>query len=66
MDELHDILTDENWQISNFHRLGYDPVEAIDAVRDGIDYHDVEILINKGHSKETAIMLAPFGEKVKS
>ena len=65
MDELHEMLSNEDWQLNNYHRLGFDPVDAIEAVNDGIDYHEVEALMEKGCSKETALeILAPL-EKVK-
>ena len=57
LDRVDEILTAENWQIHNFHRLGFDTVEAIDAVRNGIDYHEIEPLIEQGCSKETALRI---------
>lgn len=45
MNEYEDIkqrLITENWQLVNFERLGVSLHEAVRAVDDGIDWHEVE------------------------
>ena len=57
VETLEQRLINENWQLTNFERLGLGIVDAVNAVDNGIDYHDVESLLDAGCSIETALKI---------
>lgn len=48
----------EHFKFTQFMRLGYEPIAAVQAVDDDIDWHFVEKLIENGCNPETAIRIA--------
>lgn len=45
----------ERWLVSQFVRLGADGDDAVLLVADGVDYHEVEALIDRGCDLELAL-----------
>jgi uncharacterized protein (DUF1330 family) len=61
MDHVDEITQRENWQLTNLVDLGFEPTEAIDILRDSIDYHEIATLMDRGCDKHIALrILAPL------
>jgi hypothetical protein len=51
----------ESYKIVQYERLGFSFEEALIAIDQGIDWHDVERLLSRGCSRELALaILAPL------
>jgi len=47
----------ERWNRQQFERLGFDADTAVLLVGDGLDYHDVEALTDRGCDRELALRI---------
>jgi hypothetical protein len=52
------IVRDEEFEVERFMALGLDRYEAIKAVEDAIDWHEVETLVKTGHPLTVAIEIS--------
>lgn len=51
----------DSYKISQYERLGFSLEEALTAIDQGIDWHDVESLLSRGCSRQLALaILAPL------
>jgi hypothetical protein len=58
MPTVDDILRVEKFKIDNFMRMGCSYREAVFAVEEGVDWHLVQELIDKGCDLELALKVA--------
>ena len=54
-------LAVDSYKIAQYERLGYSLEDAVTAIDQAIDWHDVERLLSRGCSRELALaILAPL------
>jgi hypothetical protein len=54
---VNEICRIENWNISQFLRMGFSISEATFATDNHIDWHEAERLIENGCTRETALRI---------
>jgi len=58
---IPEALVVESYKVSQLERLGFSLDDALTATEQGIDWHDVERLLNRGCSPKLALaILAPL------
>lgn len=57
-DMCDEVIKVEVFQLHQFERLGFTPLQSVDAVRDHLDWHEVENLMKQGCSRNLAIQIA--------
>ena len=59
-----DEIKTELYKMERFEELGYNSVQAIELIEDGVDWHEVEKLRSNGCSPTLAARIcAPIGSK---
>lgn len=56
--KVDEVLRVEKFKIDNYLRLGYSIYDAMYAVDNNIDWHEVEELLEKGSDRENALKIA--------